>query len=118
MALRIYNTLTNQKELFEPLQPGRVGIYVCGPTVYRESHIGHAVGPVIFDAFKKYLTYKGFKVKLVVNITDVDDKIIAEAKSLGVDTGALARQVTAGYFEAVEKLGVTSIDDYPYKNEG
>ncbi|KPK74905.1 MAG: hypothetical protein AMJ79_12875 [Phycisphaerae bacterium SM23_30] len=117
MSLRLYNTLTNQKELFEPVQPGKVGIYVCGPTVYKESHIGHAVGPVIFDAFKKYLTYKGFQVKLIINITDVDDKIINEARLLGVDTGQLARQVTGSYFEAMDRLNVNSVDHYPRATE-
>ena len=113
MTLRLYNTLTNQKELFEPVVPGKVGIYVCGPTVYKESHIGHAVGPVIFDAFKKYLSYKGYDVKLIINITDVDDKIINEANLLGLDTDQLAQQVSASYFAAMEKLGVNSVDEYP-----
>jgi len=117
MALRIYNTLTNEKELFEPLEPGKVGIYVCGPTVYKESHIGHAVGPVIFDAFKKYLTYKGYDVKLVINITDVDDKIINEAAELGISTEELAEKIGVAYFEAMEKLGVNSIDHYPRATE-
>lgn len=117
MALRLYNTLTNKKELFEPLEPGKVGIYLCGPTVYKESHIGHAVGPVIFDALKKYLTYKGFQVILVMNITDVDDKIINEAKIRGVSTAELAQKVTAHYFAHIEKLGVNSVDHCPRATE-
>ncbi|MBN2377949.1 MAG: cysteine--tRNA ligase [Sedimentisphaerales bacterium] len=117
MALKLYNTLTNQKELFEPVEPGKVGIYVCGPTVYKESHIGHAVGPVIFDALKKYLSYKGYKVTLVINITDVDDKIISEAKAQGVKTEDLAKKLTASYFDAMEKLGVDSVDHYPRATE-
>lgn len=117
MALRLYNTLTNQKELFEPIEPGKVGIYVCGPTVYKDSHIGHAVGPVIFDALKKYLVYKGYHVKLVVNITDVDDKIILESQRLGLSMNELAQQVSKGYFEALDKLGVDSIDIFPRATE-
>jgi len=113
MSLKLYNTLTKQKENFEPVEPGKVGIYLCGPTVYKDSHIGHAVGPVIFDAFKKYLTYKGYQVRLIVNITDVDDKLIVEAGRLGIPMEELARQVSAGYFEAMDKLGVDGIDDYP-----
>jgi len=113
MALHLYNTLTHQKELFECLEPGKVGIYLCGPTVYKESHIGHAVGPVIFDALKKYLTYKGYKVTLVINITDVDDKIINESHQLGVAMDELARKLTTSYFEALEQLGVTSVDVFP-----
>ena len=117
MALRLYSTLTNRKELFEAAEPGRVGIYVCGPTVYKESHIGHAVGPVIFDALKKYLTYKGFKVKLVINITDVDDKLINESNRLGIVMDELAQRVTATYFDALDRLGVNSVDHFPCATE-
>src|SRR2546430_5162474 len=60
MSLRVYNTLSKQKELFEPVRAGQVGIYLCGPTVYKPPHMGHMVGPVIFDAVKRYLAYKGF----------------------------------------------------------
>ncbi|HYT93851.1 MAG TPA: cysteine--tRNA ligase, partial [Gemmataceae bacterium] len=79
MGLRVYNTLTRQKEDFKTVQPGKVGMYVCGPTVYKPSHVGHMVGPVIFDTVKRYLTYLGYQVTWVVNITDVDDKLIAAA---------------------------------------
>ena len=79
MPLQVYNTLTRKKEPF-PKKPGEaVSMYVCGPTVYKPSHIGHMVGPVIFDTVKRYLTYLGYQVKWVVNITDVDDKLIARA---------------------------------------
>ncbi|MBI9017034.1 MAG: cysteine--tRNA ligase [Phycisphaerae bacterium] len=113
MALRLYNTLSKQKELFEPVNPGKVGIYVCGPTVYKDSHIGHAVGPVIFDALKKFLQYKGYDVTLVINITDVDDKLIIEAGNRGISVKELAAEVSAGYFDAMDLLGVDSIDHYP-----
>ena len=79
MTLRVYNTLTKQKDLFEPVRPGKVSMYLCGPTVYKSPHIGHMVGPVIFDAIKRYLQYKGYEVTWVVNITDVDDKLINAA---------------------------------------
>src|SRR5207253_8559315 len=79
MALRVYNTLTRQKEPFETVEPGKVGMYLCGPTVYKPSHVGHMVGPVIFDTVKRYLVYSGYQVTFVVNITDVDDKLIVEA---------------------------------------
>ncbi len=117
MSFRLYNTLTRQKELFEPVTPGKAGIYVCGPTVYKESHIGHAVGPVIFDALKKYLTFKNFEVKLIINITDVDDKILIEAARLKIDPADLARQVSQSYFQALEALGVDSIDQFPRATE-
>ena len=78
--LRVYNTLTRQKEPFKTVVPGKVSMYVCGPTVYKPSHIGHMVGPVIFDSIKRYLAYLGYQVTLVINITDIDDKIIDQAQ--------------------------------------
>src|SRR5882757_5401456 len=99
MSLRVYNTLTKQKELFQPVRPGKVGIYLCGPTVYKEPHIGHMVGPIIFDAVKRYLKYKGFDVTWVVNITDVDDKLIDAAAEQGETVTALAERNTKDYHE-------------------
>jgi cysteinyl-tRNA synthetase len=114
MSIRIYNTLTNQKESFAPLQPGKVGMYVCGPTVYKNSHIGHAVGPVIFDAIKRYLTFRGYHVTLVINVTDVEDKIIAESVSQGRMPFALAEEVTENYLRAMDRLDVRqNIDHMP-----
>lgn len=81
MTIRVYNTLTQNKEVFETVQPGKVGIYLCEPTVYKESHIGHMVGPVIFDTIKRYLNYNGYIVTWVVNITDVDDKLFSSSTS-------------------------------------
>ena len=113
MSLRIYNTLTKQKELFEPVRPGKVGIYLCGPTVYKSPHIGHMVGPVIFDAVKRYLKFKGFDVTWVVNITDVDDKLIDAAAKQGATVTALAERHTKEYFECLALLGVDTIDQFP-----
>ncbi len=117
MPLRIYNTLTGQKERFEPVSPGMVGIYCCGPTVYMNSHIGHMVGPVIFDTVKRYLTYIGYKVTLVVNITDVEDKLINQASKEATTVAALAERVTADYLANLRKLGVDSIDFMPRATE-
>ena len=75
-TIQIYDTLTKQKQPFGTVEPGKVGIYLCGPTVYDRAHIGHMIGPVIFDCIKRYLTYCNFDVTWVVNITDVDDKLI------------------------------------------
>ncbi len=111
--LRVYNTLTRTKEPFEPVQPGKVGIYLCGPTVYKPSHIGHMVGPVIFDAVKRWLTYSGYKVRLVVNITDVDDKLIAESNKRGMPMAQLAAEMTADYMANLAALGVDVIDHFP-----
>src|SRR6476469_11092389 len=101
MSLRVYNTLTKKKELFEPVRPGKVGMYLCGPTVYKSPHIGHMVGPVIFDAIKRYLVYKGFEVTWVVNITDVEDKLIIEAAAQKTTVKELAERITQNYLQAL-----------------
>src|SRR6476659_5614731 len=106
MALRVYNTLTRTKEEFRTVQPGKVGMYVCGPTVYKPSHIGHMVGPVIFDTVKRYLTYLGYKVTWVVNITDVDDKLIKRAGETGRTVPDLAREMTEDYIHCLKALNV------------
>src|SRR5919109_253965 len=106
MPLRVYNTLTRQKEEFKTVQPGKVGMYLCGPTVYKPSHVGHMVGPVIFDTVKRYLSYLGYQVTFVVNITDVDDKLIVRARELNTTVKELAEQMTAVYFD------ITRDEDY------
>ena len=95
--IEVYNTLSKRKEEFVTVQPGHVGMYLCGPTVYKPSHIGHMVGPVIFDTVKRYLEYSGWKVTWVVNITDVDDKLIAESALRGTTMAKLAEEMTADY---------------------
>src|SRR2546423_14462150 len=117
MPLQVYSTLTRKKEPF-PKQPGEtVSMYVCGPTVYKPSHIGHMVGPVIFDTVKRYLTYLGYKVHWVVNITDVDDKLINRARELKTTVPELAKAMTDDYFECLKKLNVTGIDKFPKATE-
>jgi cysteinyl-tRNA synthetase len=111
--LRVYNTLTRTKEPFQPVQPGKVGMYLCGPTVYKPSHIGHMVGPVIFDAIKRYLQYSGYSVTWVVNITDVDDKLIAESNRRGMPMAELAAEMTTDYMNNIAALGVDVIDHFP-----
>jgi cysteinyl-tRNA synthetase len=117
MTIRVYNTLTKQKEPLEPVVPGRVGIYLCGPTVYKESHIGHMVGPVIFDTIKRYLVYSGYEVTWVVNITDVDDKLIAQERERGVPMSAIAEEMTIDYLNNLRALGVDQIDRMPKATE-
>jgi cysteinyl-tRNA synthetase len=117
MSLRVYNTLTKQKHLFEPVRPGKVGMYLCGPTVYKSPHIGHMVGPVIFDAVKRYLTYKGYEVTWIVNITDVDDKLINAAAKAGTTMAEMAQKHTAEYFQVLSELGIDTIDRFPKASE-
>jgi cysteinyl-tRNA synthetase len=117
MSLRIYNTLTKKKEDFVPVRPGQVGIYLCGPTVYKESHIGHMVGPVIFDTIKRYLTYSGYDVTWVVNITDVDDKLIQQQHERGVPMAEIAEEMIADYLNNLRSLGVDQIDHMPRATE-
>ena len=117
MTLRVYNTMSKQKELFEPVKPGKVGIYLCGPTVYSSPHIGHMVGPVIFDAVKRYLRYKGFEVTLVVNITDVEDKLIDAARKTDVTVQEIAQKYTKEYLDCLSQLGIDTIDHFPKASE-
>ena len=112
-SIRVYNTLTRQKEPLETVEPGKVGMYLCGPTVYAESHIGHMVGPVIFDTIKRYLVYCGYEVVWVVNITDVDDKLIASSRKRGISMFQVATEMTADYLANLRALGVTQIDHLP-----
>src|SRR5277367_6375791 len=117
MSLRVYDTLTRQKQLFAPVRPGKVGMYLCGPTVYKPSHIGHMVGPIIFDAIKRYLKYKGYDVYWVVNITDVDDKLIEAAAKKKTTVQALADKYTAEYLDCLVRFGIESIDRFPKASE-
>ena len=112
-AIRVYNTLTRQKEPFKTLVPDKVGMYLCGPTVYAEAHIGHMVGPVIFDTIKRYLVYSGYQVTLVVNITDVDDKLIASSRKRGIAMSQVATEMTMDYLANLQSLGVNQIDHLP-----
>ncbi|RME38817.1 MAG: cysteine--tRNA ligase [Planctomycetota bacterium] len=117
MGITVYNTLTRKKEPLEPVHPGKIGIYLCGPTVYKPSHIGHAVGPIIFDAIKRYLVHRGYDVTWVVNITDVDDKLIDEARKQNTSTFELAERVTRDYLDAMSRLHVDGIDIMPKASE-
>ncbi|MEX2704789.1 MAG: cysteine--tRNA ligase [Candidatus Freyrarchaeum guaymaensis] len=111
--MRVYNTLTRKKEEFIPLNGKRVGMYVCGPTVYDYSHVGHARSYVAFDVIRRYLEYKGYTVIYIQNITDVDDKIIKRANELGEDPLSLSKRFTEAYFEDMEKLNVQRANIHP-----
>ncbi len=111
--IRVYSTLTKTKEPFIPVQSGKVGMYLCGPTVYKEAHIGHMVGPVIFDAIKRFLTYCGYDVTWVVNITDIDDKIIAQSRERNLPMAQIAEEMTQDYLKNLAAFGVDQIDHMP-----
>ncbi len=106
MALKVYNTLTRKKEDFETIEPGKVRLYVCGPTVYNKAHIGHAMSALVFDVIRRYLEYRGYKVEHVMNYTDVDDKIIRRANELNIDPFALANTYIREYRRDMEALNV------------
>ena len=113
MSLIIYNTLSRAKEAFEPLTPGRVAVYVCGPTVYNRPHIGNARPAVVFDVLVRFLRSR-FQVTYVRNITDVDDKINAAAQERGVSIDAVAAEHLAHYHADMAALGVLPPDVEPY----
>ncbi|MBE0596645.1 MAG: class I tRNA ligase family protein, partial [Desulfuromonadales bacterium] len=106
MPLRVYNTLTGSKEEFRPLVPGRVGMYVCGVTVYDYCHIGHARANIVFDIVYRYLRFAGYQVTYVRNYTDVDDKIIARANQRGIDSRQLAEEFIRAFDEDMARLGL------------
>jgi cysteinyl-tRNA synthetase len=106
MALRIYNTLTRKKEEFVTLQPGKVRMYVCGPTVYNKAHIGHAMSAMVFDIIRRYLEYRGYEVIHAMNFTDVDDKIINRANQMGIDPFELAESYIRDYRKNLSDLNV------------
>jgi cysteinyl-tRNA synthetase len=106
MALRVYNTLTRQKEAFETIEPGQVRMYVCGPTVYDNAHIGHAMSALVFDILRRYLEYRDYQVRHVMNFTDVDDKIIRRANERGVDPQDLAEHYIREFRQNLDDLHV------------
>ncbi|MGS2721275.1 cysteine--tRNA ligase [Paraglaciecola aestuariivivens] len=111
--LQIYNTLTRQKEQFKPLQPNKVGLYVCGITVYDVCHVGHARTYLSFDLMVRYLRSRGIEVKYVRNITDVDDKIIERANEKGLSTEAFTEQTIARMHEDFAAIGLIEPDVEP-----
>ena len=114
MPIHIYNSLTRKKEEFKPLNPPKVTMYVCGPTVYDEPHIGHARSAYVFDVMRRYLIYRGYKVKFVRNVTDVDDKIIEKARKeypdeeLNSAVKKVAEKYLKAYHEAMAALNISS----------
>ena len=115
--MQVYNTLTNRKEEFVPIEPGKVRMYVCGPTVYNFFHIGNARPFVVFDTLRRYLKYRGYEVKFVQNFTDVDDKIINRAKEEGITAPEVSEKYIKEYFNDAEALNVIKADVHPKVSE-
>ena len=115
--MKLYNTLTKRKEDFQPMEPGKVKMYVCGPTVYNYIHIGNARTFVIFDAVRRYLIYKGFDVQYVLNFTDVDDKIIKKANEEGTDMKTISSRYIEEYLKDVDGLNIMRAVTYPRVTE-
>ncbi|CAI8003128.1 Cysteine--tRNA ligase [Geodia barretti] len=117
MSMKIYNSLRRQLEDFVPLNPEQVSIYSCGPTVYDYIHMGNARTALVTDIIRRYLVYKGYNVKLVQNLTDIDDKIINRAAELGVSAKQLAHQNGEAFFEDSQRLGIQPADVHPKATE-
>ncbi len=113
MTIKIYNTLSRRKEIFEPVEPGKVRMYVCGPTVYDNSHIGHARSVVVYDVIARYFRSQGYDVTYVRNFTDVDDKIINRAAELSTDWKALAEKYIQAFHKDMDALHVQRADFEP-----
>jgi cysteinyl-tRNA synthetase len=115
--LKVYNTLSRKKEVFKSIKPKEVKMYVCGPTVNGVPHLGHARVQVVFDVLRKYLTYSGYNVKFVSNITDIEDKIITKAKELGISIEELSEKNLKEHLEDYKELGAKKPDLQPKATE-
>ena len=114
MPVQVYDTRQRAKVDLEPREPGRVAIYVCGPTVYDVPHIGHGRSVVVYDTIRRYLRWRGFDVQFVSNVTDIEDKLIARAHETGSTEPELARRFEAVYWEELDRLGVERPDETPH----
>lgn len=115
--LKLYNTLTRKKEIFKPIKEGFVGIYSCGPTVYDFAHIGNFRAYIVSDLLKRYLIYKGFKVKHVMNLTDVDDKTIKRSQEEKISLRELTERYIKAFFEDMKTLNILLADIFPRATE-
>lgn len=117
MSIHIFNTLTNEKELFKPLEENKVKMYLCGPTVYNYIHIGNARPAIVFDTVRKYFEYKGYEVNFISNFTDVDDKIIQTALELNEEVGVLTERFIEAYLSDLSDLGCEKATKNPKVSE-
>ncbi|MFP4500179.1 MAG: cysteine--tRNA ligase [Candidatus Hydrogenedentota bacterium] len=113
MALRFYNSMSRQKEVFEPLEPPNVGLYTCGPTIYNFAHIGNFRAYIFEDLLRRYLEYRGYKVNHVMNLTDVEDKLIRTVRDTGEPLDAITGRYARAFFEDIDTLGIRRAHHYP-----
>ncbi len=117
MALKIYSTLSRQKEDLVPLEPGVIKMYVCGPNLYGPAHVGHAMSYIVFDTIRRYLQYRGFQVRYVQNFTDIEDRIIETARSLNTTVKDLSEKYIARFYAEMDALNVLRADYNPRATE-
>jgi len=117
MSIQVYNTLTRKKEDFKTLEPDKVSMYVCGPTVYDKAHVGHAMSALVFDVIRRYLEYRGYQVKHITNYTDVDDKIIQRAAVEGIDPIEVADRYINEFDRHLKDLNILPAAQYPRATE-
>ena len=115
--LKLYNTLTKKVEEFVPLNPPNVGIYICGPTVYDYFHIGNARTFIMADIIRRYLEFKGFRIKYVMNLTDIDDKLIKKSIEEKIPVSEIARKYSEAFFEDIKRLKIKPATLYPKATE-
>ncbi len=117
MTIQLYDSVARTKLPLVPITPGKIGMYVCGPTVYDDCHVGHLMGPVVFDSVARWLVARGYEVRFVNNITDIDDKIINRAIASGEAWSQIAERYTAQYLDFLEELSVVTVTDHPRCSE-
>ncbi|MCP8317071.1 MAG: cysteine--tRNA ligase, partial [archaeon] len=117
MTIRVYNTYTRRKEDFKPINDKKVRMFVCGPTVYDLSHLGHARTYIAYDVIARWLRYRGYDLFYLMNITDIDDKIIKRAKERGEDSLELAREFEESFFKDIASLGIDTVNLYARASE-
>ncbi len=115
--MKIFNTLTREKEEFVPIEPGKVKMYACGPTVYNFIHIGNARPICVFDTLRRYLEFRGYEVTFVQNFTDIDDKIIKKANEEGVSAKEIAERYINEYLIDTKGLGIRAATIHPKATE-
>ena len=113
MPLMLYDTLRREEVAFEPVEPGRVGMYVCGPTVQGDAHVGHGRAAVVFDVLRRFLRFSGYEIRFVQNVTDIDDKIILRARREGVDHAVISTRYAQAFARTMDALGVLAPDVRP-----